>query len=159
MIVDLVMIAIVLSTSAAKSTLAGWTADDASKGTFTAGTIGTVQNLQCVDSEDLLGTGLLARDVKLTWRGPQDFAGTDLEYVVTWQAVTIGDSGSAVVKSPVNGVFEYKYSPRSFLTAFTVDFTVRARTTLTSDSWEGQPLTARAATVSALGIPVLLRCS
>lgn len=136
------------------STSASWQDTSMARGEFSAADIGPIRNLQCIDSESLLGTGLVQSQVQLTWQPPAGLEDVPLEYTVSWQhSGILGTSGSATTTR-----LDYTYTaPRLQLLTLNVNFTVTARPI--GSTWVGDPSSTSASSVGLLIINVYMDCA
>lgn len=146
------LLAIVLVPSVVNGTVAGWEDAEESEGAFQAGSVGAVQNLKCIDSDDGLIPGLLKSRVQLEWERPNVPAEANVIYVVTWDAGLLGGSGTT---ETTDRFFLYKSG--GLLTGLNANFTVKPK--LVDTSWEGPVESSSATVLTLLGVPVLLACN
>lgn len=145
---------LVLGLSAVRSTMAAWTDSEEATGSFSAGQIGQVQNLQCFDRDDGLLGGLLRQQVVLEWEPPAGFDEDLMDYEVTWnQSGLLGGQGTETTSDS-----KYTYTAASLgLVKLTARFTVKAK--MKTGDWEGETQAASATSVGLLILSVYMKCN
>ncbi|MGZ2223860.1 hypothetical protein [Glutamicibacter nicotianae] len=128
----------------AATTMAAWQERTLSSARFSAAALGQVQNFQCHDSESLLGTGLLANQVRYEWEAPAGFEDNALTY-----EIYRGQTLQATTKNT-----QYIYTTTLSLN-LGYTFTIRPR--LDSTSWVGDSVSQRINSIG-LVVPLYLAC-
>lgn len=147
------LLALVLGPAAVNGTLAGWTDSKLSQGAFTAGSVGEVQNLKCIDSKDGLIPNLLRTQVVLEWDPPAGIDKDLVTYEVDWrQTGLLGGSGTEY-----RDTTSYTYTASSLsLITLSTQFEVRAK--LKSGEWIGPDSSTSAVSVGLVVLSVYMDC-
>ncbi|OAH43640.1 hypothetical protein AYJ66_05300 [Dietzia cinnamea] len=136
---------------ALNSTDAAWVDEEQATASFTAGTLGPVQNLECRDKRDTL-LGLGTRELELSWQRPEGVpADAPVEYLVTWDGGLLGEHGKAPA---VETKYRYEAGPSlADLGPFT--FTVYAQL----DDWVSDGVGYEAAKLSVVTLGLRVQCT
>lgn len=128
----------------AATTVAAWQERTVASARFSAATLGQVQNFQCYDSESLLGTGLLANQVRFEWDAPAGFEDNALTY-----EIYRGQTLQATTKNT-----QYLYTTTLSLN---LGYTFTIRPKLDSTSWVGASVSQRVNSIG-LVVPLYMAC-
>lgn len=137
---SIALLTLVLGPAAVNGTLAGWSGTGTSNGTFTAGKLGAVQNLKCINQG--IG-GLLTTKVKLEWAAPATQIPVSSVYLVTVK------KNGTVVKSEETSNLSFMYDDTNLVRIASYELTVQQKTS--AGTWTGE-----GRTVTASGISVVL---
>lgn len=137
----------------AEPTAAAWTMQAPGQGSFTTVKVPQVGNLQCLDSQSPLNTGLLQTQVKLTWERPAGLPDIPLEYLVSWQESGLFTNSGTFVTEDTS--FVYQRGGLSLIT-LGVGFTIMARPV--GSTWQGEPAEVDVSSVSVAILGVYLKC-
>lgn len=140
----LVMACTALVGTRAATTLAAWQDRTLATAQFSAATLGRVENFQCHDSQSLLGTGLLANQVRFAWEVPKGFQGKALTY-----EIYRGQTLQATTKN-----LQYVYNATLSLN---LGYTFTIRPKLDSTSWVGDSVSQRVNSIGVL-VPLYMAC-
>ncbi|MGH3654723.1 hypothetical protein [Glutamicibacter sp.] len=128
----------------AATTMAAWQDRTLASARFSAATLDRVQNFQCYDSESLLGTGLLANQVRFEWEAPAGFEGKALTY-----EIYRGQTLQTTTKNT-----QYVYSTTLSLN---LGYTFTIRPKLDSTSWVGPSVSQRVNSIGLI-VPLYMAC-
>lgn len=120
-------------------------------GSFHSGAIGKVNSFTC-EHKKLLGTGLLANQMKISWQSPTAITGQAFDYEIV-VSDSFGQTQTFIRKD-----LSYTYTVGN--TGNLLDLTVTLSVTpiLSNSSWRGPTTTQKGLGLSVLGLGVIVTC-
>lgn len=143
------LLALVLGPAAVNGTVAGWSDEKTSQGSFTAGSM-DISGLTCRDNS-VLGT-LLGSEMRLDWQAPPGSGGTKLAYKVTVIKRRLLTSTTYEYTTTEN---YFTFRDPSLLNIATYELTVQA---VPIGDWTGKSMTATGVGVTIV-LGLALRCT
>ncbi|EFV92030.1 hypothetical protein ES5_07991 [Dietzia cinnamea P4] len=130
---------------ALSNTDAAWVDEEQATASFTAGTLGPVQNLECRQGATLLGLSLLENQLELSWTRPRGLPqNVPIVYEISAGSRVVGEVHET----------SYVYTARPAILDLQVTLSVVARV----GSWTGPGNQYRASQLLLLGLPVRVAC-
>lgn len=153
LVLTLFLLLITVVSSQTNLTSAQWNDTQHTQGSVTAGTLGSVDNMVCQDSEILSIT--LGRDeAKISWQRPSDVPlEIPIEYEVRWtENSSLGGTKTGVLRIPET-TYTHKRQTAGLLSSLLgLTMTIEVTPVIPGTSWEGPPQAVSGRILNLLGV-------